>query len=226
MQVASGIISSDGCGTAAPRFSWSASRRKARSGGFLRTAQRPCASRARKSRSPRASAVSTNIPDMPTAPSLRDGSRRAVPFDRGVFLVHGEEAGHRRTVGAHRRADRSRRPRIFRPILDDIYELSTAGAHADRRRPTAAGLRRSRSSISIGTTTCRNSSSTSTNASTPRPMIALAASSSAGSGARSRLRPELAAVDDPLAQDRRFRHEIENDSRGDSDYRLCRKRPH
>ncbi len=60
-------------------------------GRFLVTAPRPSASRARRSRSPPASAASTNIQDMPTGQSSRAGSRRADPIGRGVFLVHGEE---------------------------------------------------------------------------------------------------------------------------------------
>jgi metallo-beta-lactamase family protein len=62
---------------------------------------------------------------MPTEPELARWIAARRPIHRGVFLVHGEEPAllalseciAERTVPA---------AQIFRPILDDIYDLSTS----------------------------------------------------------------------------------------------------
>ena len=62
---------------------------------------------------------------MPTAPSLRAGSPHAARFERGLFLVHGEEPA---IAGLAERVSERIIPaaRVFQPLLDDIYELSAA----------------------------------------------------------------------------------------------------
>ncbi len=62
-------------------------------------------------------------------------SRR--PIERGVFLVHGEEPA---LAGlAERIAERTvPAAKIFTPLLDDSYELTTSGADADRCRTPKA----------------------------------------------------------------------------------------
>jgi metallo-beta-lactamase family protein len=67
------------------RCSWWASRRKARSDVSLTMASRPCASRARKSRSQRGSGTSMNTRDMPTVRSLPAGLRHAARFTEACF---------------------------------------------------------------------------------------------------------------------------------------------
>ena len=123
---------------------WSAFRPAARSAGSSTMARRRCASRARKSRSPRASAGSTNIPAMPTAPSWRAGSRRGGRFDRGVFLVHGEEPAIAGLAERHRRAASIPAAQIFHAGSRRHLRALDAGADAARRRAAAAGSRRKR----------------------------------------------------------------------------------
>ena len=74
-----------GCGTPGPPCCWSVSRPRERSAAFSSTAPRPCASRATRSRSRRASAPSTTIPDMPTDRNWRDGSPHAARFCAACF---------------------------------------------------------------------------------------------------------------------------------------------
>ena len=119
------------------------------------TAPRPCASRARRSRSRPASAASTNIPATPTGPELARWIAARRPIHRGVFLVHGEEPALAGLSGPHRRADRSRGAGLPPDPRRHLRALDR-GADADRRRRIAAGWRPRRWLRSIGTTTCRS----------------------------------------------------------------------
>ena len=76
---------------------------------------------------------------MPTDPNWRDGSPSVGPSSAGVFLVHGEEPA---IAGLAERISERIIPasRVFQPLLDDIYELSTAAPtplDARRRRRLA-----------------------------------------------------------------------------------------
>lgn len=74
---------------------------------------------------------------------MHDGSQARRPIQRGVFLVHGEETA---IAGlAERIAERIiPAARLFQPVLDDIYELSTPSPTlidvAHRRRLTAEAV--------------------------------------------------------------------------------------
>ena len=110
---------------AKPPCCWSASRRRARSGGFLVDGAKAVRIQGEEIK------VAARIRRLDEYSGHADGpelarwiaSRR--PIQRGVFLVHGEEPA---LAGlAERIAERTvPAAKIFTPLLDDIYELTTA----------------------------------------------------------------------------------------------------
>ena len=111
----------------------------------------------------------------------RDGSPRAAPIQRGVFLVHGEEPAIAGLADASRSGS-FRRPNSSSRCSTTSTSFRRRRARADRRRRADAGSRLRRWLRSTGTTTCRSSCSISTTGSRRPPTIAPAASSSGGCG--------------------------------------------
>ena len=124
---------------------WSASRRKARWADSFTMAQRPCVSRARRSRSRRESVPSTNIPAMPTAPNWHAGCLAASDSSRRVYHSWrgARTQGSRRT---DRRANNSDGQDLQSDARRHLRASTAAPTPLDVGAPAQAGSRCGRQS--------------------------------------------------------------------------------
>ena len=144
MPAASAIISSIGFGTGRRRFCWSASRPSGTLGRFLDDGAKAVRIQGEEIK------VAARIRRIDEYSGHADGPELARwiaarrPIRRGLFLVHGEEPAIAGLAGPRSPNGSFPKRKIFQPVLDDVYDLSTPAPTPARCRPPPQACARGR----------------------------------------------------------------------------------